>query len=480
MTLIRTPNALRWWVGAIACAISMISLAAVSGYNLPNLGEPADTAMSPAQQKKVGAQVLYRLRVHNAIIEDPELEAYINRVGRRLVRQTDSSPGNIHYYVIDNHQINSFALPGGNVGIFIGMITATDNESELASVMAHETAHEVQNHIPRQMADSKGKTIATLATALVAAIAGVAAGAGEAAPAALMGGMASLGQQQISYTRADENEADRVGIRILAAAHYNPEAMAALFEKLQRNADLYGHQLPQILLTHPVGTTRMAEAQARAANYPPLKVHTSPDYPFMKERARVLGANSLSDLDQYYERRLVAPDATPADSYGYALALIRLGNTRKAIAILKPRVAAHPNTLPLVLALAEAQAHAGHLGRAKTLLAKARPRFPNSEALKFDYARILEQSGQPKAMRDFMLSQSHMLATMPAAQKLLAKGAGQQGNLGEAYYRQARYYAMFDDYPDAVDQLRTALQTAKLSAYNKSRLSALRDQMVAA
>lgn len=450
-------------------------------YNLPDLGQPADTAMTPAQEKRLGAQVVAQLRSQNQILGDPELSDYVNSIGHRLVRDSDHPADHLHFYVINNEDINAFALPGGYVGINAGLITATQSESELASVMAHEIAHVTQRHIARQMAESRGDTIATLATALVAAIAGASAGGGgDAAAAAMMGGMSHLGMQQLSYTRAHEYEADRVGIRDLARSGYNPHAMVRFFGMLQHQSALYGQQLPQLLLSHPVTSTRMAEAEARAAEYPHVKVHTNPEYPYMRARARVLEADSADDVRNYFQGQLQGGHPIPADRYGEALALTRLSQNKHAVALMRAGLNAHPDILAWHMGLADVLEHAGDYREADHVLSSALKQFPHSGALKLAYAQNLEALNKPAAMRDYLLSQRKVLKTFPAAQQLLARGAGQQNNLGEAYYRQARYFAMINDYPAAINQLRTALQTAQLSAYNKSRLRALRDQMVTA
>ena len=465
-------------VALAGCLTSMASWAAGAQYNLPELGQPADTAMTPAQERKLGAQVVYQLRTQQAIIDDVELEAYINSIGRRLARHTDRDAKLFHFYVIDTDAINAFALPGGYIGVNSGLITTTDNESELASVMAHEMAHVTQRHIARQMVESRGDGIATMATAIVAAVIGASAGASDAVPAAIMGGMSHLGMQQLDYTRAHEYEADRVGIRTLARSDFDPTAMASFFEKLRRSSDLYGQQLPQILLSHPTSNTRMAEAEARAQDYPNVPVHVSSQYAYMKERARVLQANSYADLRNYYQRQLKGDGGSPAERYGYALVLVQLGHAQQAVDILAQGVKAHPDILAWTMALANAQSHAGQARMGDDELAAALKRFPHSDALKLAYAQNLADRGQYASMRDFLISQTEILDTYPLAQQLLARAAGKQKDLGEAYYRQARYYAMLNDYPQAINQLRTALQTADLSDYNESRLKALREQMV--
>lgn len=467
-------------VAIVACMASTATLASGAEYNLPELGQPADTAMTPAKERKLGAQVVYKLRSQHAIVDDVELEAYINRLGRRLAAQTDRSASRFHFYVIDTDSINAFALPGGYIGVNSGLITATDNESELASVMAHEMAHVTQRHIARQKAESRGDSIATMATAIVAAVIGASAGAADAVPAAIMGGVSHLGMLQLQYTRAHEHEADRVGIRTLARADFDPTAMASFFEKLQRQTDLYDQQLPQILLSHPTGTTRMAEAESRARDYPDVSVHVSNEYAYMKERARVLQADNYADLRNHYQRKLADNDGTPSERYGYALTLVQLGHARQATTILNRGANAHSDILAWKLALANAQAHAGRRKASDEQLAAALKQFPDSDALKLAYAQNLADHGQYARMRDFLISDTQVLHNYPLAQQLLARGAGERHNLGEAYYRQARYFAMLDDYPRAINQLRTALQTAHLDDYNTSRLKALRQQMVAA
>lgn len=481
MRIVLTILAFTFCVGLATAASAQSSTGA--GYNLPDLGNPADTAMSPDKARRLGAQIVTRLRARGQIIANPELEEYIRNIGNRLVRHTDSSTKDFHFYIINSNDINAFALPGGYIGINSGLIVATSSASELASVMAHEIAHVTQRHIARQAAESRGDTIATMAAAIVAAIASSqAGGGGDAATAAIMGGLSHLGMQQLSYTRAHEAEADRVGIGILARSGFNPQAMVNFFVKLERHSDLYGmNRIPQILLSHPVTSTRIAEAKARVANYGHVNVHTSPEYPYIRVKAQVATARDRAHVRDIFQRKLQGSHVSPADRYGYALALSNLGQqSRQAIDIMQTGLRKHPNVLAWRMGLAKVLEQAGQPSRAEGILAKALKRFPQSEALKLAYAENLEDQGKPGQMRQFMLSKANLLKNYPEAQKLLARGAGKQKRIGEAYYRQARYFGMIGNYPQAINQLRTALQTANLSSYDQARLKALRRQMVAA
>lgn len=448
--------------------------------NLPDLGQPADTAMTPAEEDRLGAQVIGQLRAHNQLVNDPELHEYINNLGQRLGAHTDHHEQKLSFYVMDTNDINAFALPGGYISVFSGLIMATRNESELASVMAHEIAHVTQRHIARQMSESRGDTIANLAATVVTALIGAQAGGGDAATAAIMGGLSRMGMQQISYTRAHEHEADRVAILTLAQAGFDPIAMADFFATLQRKTNLYGQQLPQILLSHPVSTTRIAEAKSRAANYPHVKVHTSPEYPYMKARARVLSSSSTQKASEYFRNQYYSDYGHAADKYGYALALAHMSRYEKAIELMKEGADKYSGILAWQMGLAYALSQSGQLDQAREVLNKARRSFPNNQAAKLAYANVLRNQGQFGKMRDYLLSQDELLANYPEAQRMLANGAGHQNRLGEAYYREARFYAMLNDYPSAINQIRTALQTAKLSSYDSSRLRALRTQMVRA
>lgn len=449
----------------------------IQGSELPALGNPSSQAMSPAKAQQIGARVVAELRGRNLIANDPQLEDFIRGVGKRLLAHTETNDQNVQYFVIKRDDINSFALPGAKIGIFTGMITATDNESELASVMAHETAHVTQHHISREKQDTAGLGWETMALILAGAIAGASTGNPDAIPAAVSGGMAHMMKQRAGYTRAHEYEADRTGIRTLAAAHFDPHAMVTFFQKLARQQQVYNsNQVLPTYLTHPVPSTRIAEAAERAAALDDGKTHASPVYPLMRERARVLQSDRLDELRADYKTKIAQGEATAANAYGYGLTLIRLGNAAQAIRVLKPYAHDYPGQLPWQLALAKAESANNQPKQALQRLRQASSRFGDKRAVNLAYASALLSADQPGAMREFLLSKGYLLENSPKAQRLLAQGAHLQNRLGEAYFRRAKLFAMQGRYPHAINQIQSALQTADLDDYNESRLKALRKQ----
>ncbi len=466
----------RLFLAMLVCVATLAQSAGAQDYQLPTIGQPADTAMSPDEEKRLGAQVVAQLLKHSYILEDVELSHYLAEIGRRLTSETTYSPNDFRFFVIDDSRVNAFALPGGFIGINAGLISETETESELAGVMAHEVAHVTQRHIARQIHATQGMGWATMAAILVAAIPGA---DGDAMSAAVTGGMSALRQQQTNFTRAHELEADRIGIRTLAAANFNPNGMVSFFEKMERRSRLYGDRLPQILLSHPINNTRIAEAQARSRDYPSPTIVESSDYALMKERTRVLMSTQMSDTLRYYQSR-GAPDSTDAAlDYGYALTLIRVGRAREAADILTRLAAANTGQSHYALALAEAQSSSGNLPGALETLTYARRAFPGAPAAKLEYARALIDSGDAEAARGYLMSRPELIHGTPDAQQLLARAAGEQGNLGEAYYRQAQYYQLRGAYAAAINQVRTALQTADINEFDTTRLSAMLNQLVA-
>lgn len=461
----------------LACLWPWLGASAAGTYNLPALGQPASTTLSPVQERRIGARFFSHMLRAGRIVEDAELRQYIQQLGERLVQFTSESPDEFRFFVVKSSAINAFALPGGFIGINAGLILKTETESELASVLAHEISHVTQRHIARQIAATKGTKWVTLAALLGAAIAS--GGDGDAIQAAITGSISIRRQQQISYTRAHELEADRIGIRLLAKAHFDPRAMAHFFETMQRHARLYGDHLPQILLTHPVNNTRIAEARARAADYPSPNVVESAAYAIMKERTRVLTNTQRSNLLAHYRSRGAPDNTADAQDYGYALALTHVGQAKRAIQILQRVSQGSPGQVHYVLALARAQAQAGQTKTALNTLEQALSRFASSPALKLTYATILVHSGQLSAAGAFLHTHPSLTQHSYQAQALLARIAGSQGKLGEAYYRQALYRRLRGAYIPAIRKLRGALRRPNLAQLDQYRLEALLDQVIA-
>ena len=253
------------------CAVLVLALmlarvpVAGAQIQLPDFGDSSSKAFSNADERAIGEAFMREIRSRLTIVDDPEVEQYIQWIGYRLVSESDYYNLGFTFFVVADNQINAFAAPGGYIGANSGLITASESESELAAVLAHETAHVTQRHIARSIELAGRNNIPAIAGLIAAIIIGTQnSQAGAATAAAVVGGQA---QKQIDFTRANEKEADRVGMQLLESSGFDPRAMPAFFEKLQSESRYY-RKPPEFLSTHPVTTARIADTRGRAEQFP--------------------------------------------------------------------------------------------------------------------------------------------------------------------------------------------------------------------
>ncbi|HWV88994.1 MAG TPA: M48 family metalloprotease, partial [Burkholderiales bacterium] len=200
------------------------------GQALPDLGSSGDAGLSPQVERRIGESIMRDIRFREpSYVDDAEIADYLANLGGRLTQTAAGARQDFEFFAIRDHTINAFALPGGFIGVHSGLLTASDTESELASVIGHEIAHVTQRHIARMIGQQQQMQTPMLAALAAAILLGrsrpdLAAGAAAAAQAGAV-------QTQLNYSRDFEREADRVGLQALSAAGFDPSAMATFFEK---------------------------------------------------------------------------------------------------------------------------------------------------------------------------------------------------------------------------------------------------------
>jgi predicted Zn-dependent protease len=425
---------------ALFCAgLTLSASAQDKDVRLPDLGSSANALISPQEAQDYGASMLRQMRALDMMVDDPMLDDYINDLGYRLVAGSEKPKDHFAFAIAKDPVINAFAAPGGYIVVNSGLIIITDSESELAGVMAHEIGHITQNHLERAFEASKKDTPLMALVLLGAIVAGAGAGAGDAAGAILLGGQGLLMQRQINFTRKDETEADRAGIQTLANAGYDPNAMASFFGRMEDTMRVgSGGELgdvPSFLQDHPVTQTRISDAKARAValiaqqkqrpagstldktqwekSTAPIIYVKDPTslssnarkgdldtYLLMRERVRVMSSDAVQ-LSTYYASNLQTNRDfnTPANHYGYALALIRSNRGAKAMDELQPLLTAHPDNQIVRLAMADAKLQAGRRAEALTLYADLNTQSPRNRAIAMSYAKALTEGGTQEDAR---------------------------------------------------------------------------------
>lgn len=444
--------------------------------NLPELGPAGSNVITPQQEAQLGRSVVANIRNQHALLEDPLVTAYIQDVGHRLSSHSDRPDLDFTFFVVNDDDINAFALPGGFIGVNSGLITYTDNEDELAGVMAHEISHITQRHIARQMEGSKLDSLGALAGLLGAIIVG--SHNANAGIAAISAAQAGIAQHQLSFTRANESEADRVGIKVLARAGFSPEGMVSFFEKMQQQYRLLGYNMPEFLSSHPLDLTRITEAKNRARQYHVPPHADSHSYALMKARIRVLTSTDIDETLRYF--RTSDPEngswTHRAYIYGEALCLTRQAHPHQAIKLIRGLLK-HDDVLAFHVALADAQIAAGQTKAGLKTFAGAAELFSGSYPLTLMYAKALLDVGQPQRARTMLESLFATHKPDTGDMQLLAQAAGNSGEGADAHYYMSRYYAMSFKFGDAATQLQLALHTPGIDAYQRARYQAQLDQL---
>jgi len=448
-----------------------------SGNDLPDLGSPAATYLSRAQEYQLGAMVAHELRDQSALIEDPEVDEYINGIGQHLASQSAMGGQDFHYFTIKDTTINAFAVSGGFVFINAGLILATSTESELAGVMAHETAHITQHHIARMIADQSKQSLTTVATLIGAIVLGALGGGGQATEGAIAAAQGMAVQHEINFTRDNEWEADRVGIGYLASAGYDPTGMGSMFETMHRHMGLVTTYIPAMLIDHPMDSDRAAEQRARAAQFPPWRGKDSESYALIRERVRILTATGDLDMAVQYQQKIANGEDTLGNSYGEALALMNSGRAGEAVKILAPLVRQHEGLTLLDAALGQAQAKAGHPEAALNTFKRAEELFPRNVPVTVRYAETLMAVNRPAEAHNMLLDLFNNVPPTPDQIRLTASAASAANDPGDAYYYMGEYQLANGDLILAAQQLTLALAAPNISQIQRQRYRARLDEV---
>ncbi|HEX7439674.1 MAG TPA: M48 family metalloprotease [Caldimonas sp.] len=288
-------------LGAVLCAFALLCPAAPAPAqaenNLPALGDPEAEGFSVGTERKLGDQIMREIRADPDYLDDPVLLEYLQSIWQPLVAEARAR-GNIaadidprfswEPFLVRDPTVNAFALPGGYIGVQLGLIAMTSTRDELAAVLAHELSHISQRHIARSIANSKRQSLLGLAAMVLGLLAASRSRSPDAANAVIVGSQAATIQGQLNFSRDVEREADRVGFAVMTGAGFAPGGMAAMFEKLDKGSRLNDSGGFPYLRTHPLTTERIGEARARMGTSPPAPPVSVLEHTLAEARARVL------------------------------------------------------------------------------------------------------------------------------------------------------------------------------------------------
>lgn len=436
---------------------------------LPDIGDPTGTLMTPQQESELGAAFYRNLHAQMEIISDPEIQDYIQSVGSRLTANSDNPAQVFTFFVIKDPVINAFAGPGGYIGVNSGLILLTEQESELASVLAHEISHVTQRHLFQTFQAASRMAIPTALAMLGAALIG-AKGGGQGATAAMMAAQAASTQYQINFTRDNEVEADRVGMQILSKSEFDPRAMPGFFERMQQSTRFAGSRIPEFLLTHPVTVARISDTRDRSDHFPYRQYPDSLAYQVVRTKLRVVTAPSPRNAMEYFLTLHNRGTREQQDivAYGMALAQSRLGQSDAARTTLQRLVKTYPNQAQFMNALATTEMDARNYGKAAELYELALQRFPDNQAMTLNYVRALLNTNQAAKSRQLLHDFIKHHPPTPDIYELMAETYSKLGNEGESHRYYAEGYYQLGQTKSAILQMQLAKRAAGGNFYLNS------------
>ena len=452
---------------------------------LPDLGDSSQVALTPAQERKIGEQIVRQIRAQGFYLQDPEVNDYLNELGRRLVAASRDTKQDFEFFAVPDPQINAFALPGGYIGVHTGLILLAQNESELASVLAHEISHVTQRHMARMVANQKNSMLLTLAGLALAILASRAGGANgtQGIQAAVAGSQALAMQNQLNFTRENEYEADRIGFSRLVAAGFDPNGAAVFMERLQRGTRFADNgSTPSYLRTHPITYERIAEAQSRAQGIPYKQVPDSLEFHLVRALLKSYQGDAreqVANFDTALKEKKYNNEV--AERYGLVASLMRAKNIARAkteLARLEKMAPPHPMIEAMagnVLMAAE------EYPAAAIRFENALQRYPNKLQLVYDYPNALIKANRPADAAAFAEKQLVRFPDDGPLHEIAARAYAAQNMRLKQHEHLGEYYAWAGNLPGAIDQLELATKAGDGDFYQisvvESRLRKLRSDM---
>lgn len=455
----------------IILLLCVLSTASHSANNeLPSLGDATSGLISLDQEHRLGRIWLRNLRQHTTTLHDPVLTEYTENLIYKLASNSQVGDLRLEVVLIDNDQLNAFAVPGGIIGINAGLFLHAKTEAQFAAVLAHELAHLSQRHFARQVEESRKQAPIAMAT-LLGSIMLLATNNTKAGFAGLMTSQAAATQLSLSYSRDWEREADRHGMHTLVSAEIDPNGMPQMFKEML-NAHKYSERPPEFLLTHPVTENRISDAAARVDNLKKPENTNNIDYQLMRTAIQIQYQKD-SHNDQYFEQQINRAKSNEQLILAhFGMTLVSLNNKKyqKALSHSQQLLTAYPSKIPFLILRNTILFASGDTQTAINNLANLIEINPDNHSLTITYADLLGKNKQYKQAADELKKHSRIRPNDPYIWQKLSDYEGKSQNKLGMYQAQAEFLFLTGQKSKAIKQLEKALELSKGSYLTSARI----------
>ena len=464
---------------------------------LPDMGDPGGDSLSRLDEKKYGEMIMRQIRPDPEYSNDLPIYDFLNQMERRLLEaakrlqlgganEQGSGVYTFEVFAVKDSSINAFALPGGFIGFHTGLLVNAESDSEVASVMGHETGHVLQRHLARQMDKQATNTMLALAGILLGALA--ASRNPGAASGLMQGGQALAVNNQLSYSRDAEREADRIGFQILAASGYDVNGAPGFFQRLQKATGMMDSGVPTYVRTHPLTTDRIADMQDRARNIPNRNVSTAVEFYFIKARARLEqsgGSSQMYDLKNTFEglSKQSASGKQMEGVYGLSLIAQKQGKVDQAATYLQqartlassasaPGSPILRQSLSLDITSSELALAKGKNEEALQIAQATLKAYPQSYAAGAAMMNAYLKLGRTNDAIAWLKARTRLQPNEVVWWAMLSKAYDQANNVPMRHYALGEKYALEGAWPSAIEQLKIARSSGGADFYQASSIDA--------
>lgn len=446
----------------LACLLFAASFASHGANNdLPSLGDASSGLISIEQEHTLGRAWLRNLRSQASTLHYPELTEYTENLIYRLASNSQVSDRRLEVLILDNKQLNAFAVPGGVIGVNAGLFIHAKNEAQCAAVLAHELAHLSQRHFARQIDENRKQKPLALAT-LLGSIMLLATNNTEAGFAGLMTSQAAATHLSLSYSRDWEREADRLGMHTLVNANIDPHGMPDMFKQMF-DAHKYSETPPEFLLTHPITENRISDAAARVDAMDIPSAEEDIEYQLMRAYVLMQYNKQSHNLTHYQSQFKAGNKDQDIQVTRYALALLLDEQKRynEALTHSKALLALDAHRISYQTLYGRTLYRTGKKQAATQYIKENLALNPGNHPLTMTYVNMLMDDKQYQQAAEILDKHTRTRPYDPYVWQQLSEAQGKADNPIALHQARAEFLFLTGQSKLALQQLKTALELSK-------------------